>query len=87
MVDHSFCVLSVSEFTLTFSIPILLFPSETALFLAVAWEMLLLVVLNFYIARIKKENPIKLVSEHILLAIFVIVVSHFVGNLVAMAFE
>ena len=82
-----FTFLSASGFTLTFAIPILLFPFETALFLAIAWGMLLLVLLNFYIAKIRKENSIKLISEHILLAIFVIIVSHLVGNLIAMGFK
>ena len=82
-----FTFLSASGFTLTFAIPILLFPFETAVFLAIAWGMLPLILLNFYIAKIRKENPIKLISEHILLAIFVIIVSHLVGNLIAMGFK
>jgi len=82
-----FAFLSVSGFTLTFAIPILLFPLETAIFLDTAWGMLLLILLNFYIAKIRKENPIKLISEHVLLAIFVIIVSHLVGNLIAMEFN
>ncbi len=82
-----FTFLSAAGFTLTFTIPILFFPSETAVFLAIAWGMLLLILLNFYIAQIRKENPIKLVSEHILLAIFVVIVSYLVGNLVAMGFK
>jgi len=82
-----FTFLSVSGFTLTFAIPILLFPFETALFLAITWGMLLIILLNFYVAKIKKENPIKLVSEHISLAVFVIIVSHLVGNLIAMGFK
>jgi len=81
-----FAFLSVSGFTLTFVIPILLLPLETAVFLAIAWGMLLLTLLNFCVAKIRKENPIKLISEHILLAIFVIFVSHLVGNLIAMWF-
>lgn len=82
-----FAFLSVSGFTLTFAIPILLFSLETAVFLATAWGMLLLILLNFYIAKIRKENPIKLISEHILLATFVIIISHVVGSLIAMAFR
>jgi VIT1/CCC1 family predicted Fe2+/Mn2+ transporter len=78
-----FAFISVSGFTLTFAVPILLFPLETAVFLTIAWGMLLLVLLNFYIAKIRKENPIKLISEHVLLAIFVIIISQLVGNLVA----
>lgn len=82
-----FSFISVSGFTLTFAIPILLLPFETALFLAIAWGMLLLVLLNFNIAKIKKENPIKLISEHILLAIIVIILSHLVGNLIAIGLK
>jgi VIT1/CCC1 family predicted Fe2+/Mn2+ transporter len=82
-----FAFSSVSCFTLTFAIPILLFPWETAVVLAVAWGMLLLVLLNLYIAKIRKENPIRLISEHILLGIFVIILSHAVGSLVAMGFK
>ena len=82
-----FAFLSVSGFTLTFAIPILLFSLETAVFLAIAWGILLLILLNFYIAKIRKENPTKLISEHILLAIFVITVSHVVGGLVAVGFR
>jgi len=82
-----FAFLSVSGFTLTFAIPTLICPIETAVILTIAWGMLLLILLNFYIAKIRRENPIKLISEHILLAIFVIIASHLVGILIAMVFE
>lgn len=82
-----FAFLSVAGFTLTFAIPILIFPVETAVFLAIAWGILLLILLNFCVAKIRKENPVKLVFEHILLAIFVIIVSHLVGNLIAAGFK
>ena len=73
---------SVSGFCSTFAIPILLFPMKLAVFLAISWGMLLLVILNFYIARIKKERPLKLILQHILLAIFVIAISYEIGNLI-----
>ena len=76
-----FCV-SIS--TLTFAIPFLIFSIKTALFLAIGWGMSLLILSNLYIAKITKENPIKLIFEHILLAISVIIVSYLVGNLIAM---
>lgn len=82
-----FTFLAGCGFSLTFVIPILLFPIKTAVFVAIAWGMLLLILLNFHIGRIKKENPIKLISEHILLVVFVIIVSYLVGNLIAMVFE
>lgn len=73
---------SVSGFCSTFAIPILLFPMKLAVFLAISWGILLLVILNFYIARIKKERPLKLILQHILLAIFVIAISYEIGNLI-----
>jgi VIT1/CCC1 family predicted Fe2+/Mn2+ transporter len=82
-----FAFLSVSGFTLTFAVPILVFPLETAVFIAITWGMLLLTLLNFCVAKIRKENPLKLICEHISLAIFVIIVSHMVGSLIAMGFR
>lgn len=79
--------LSVSGFSLTFVIPVLIFPLKTAIFIAILWGILLLVVLNFYIAKIRKENPIKLIFEHVLLALFVIMISHWVGNLISKIFN
>lgn len=76
--------LSVTGFILTFAIPIWLFPLETAVFLAIAWGMLLLILLNFYIAKIRKAAPMKLIFEHVLLALFVIIISYWVGDLIAM---
>lgn len=78
--------ISVSGFTLTFAIPILFLPSYSAIVVAIVWGMLLLILLNLYIAKIRKENPMKLLLEHIFLAVVVIVISYFVGNLTAVAF-
>ncbi len=77
-----FTFLSVSGFCLTFAIPILLFPLRIAVFLAITWGMLLLVFINFYIAKIKGERAVKLIFQHILIAVFVIIVSYGVGNLI-----
>ena len=79
-----FTFLSVCGFSLTFVVPILIFPLKMAVFLAIGWGILLLILLNFYTAKIKKESPIKLISEHILLALFVIIISYLIGNLIAM---
>jgi VIT1/CCC1 family predicted Fe2+/Mn2+ transporter len=82
-----FAFLSVSGFILTFAIPILIFPPTSAILIAVCWGILLLVLLNFFIAKIKQENSTKLILEHVLLALFVIVISYGVGNLIAIWLE
>ncbi len=75
-----FTFLAVSGFTLTFAIPILIFPLKIAIFVAIFWGIFLLSFLNFYIAKVRKEKPIKLISEHIFLALFVIIISHLIGS-------
>ena len=78
-----FTFVSVTGIILTFAIPILIFPLKIAVPVAIGWGMSLLIVLNFSIAKAKKESPIKLISEHILLALFVIIVSYYAGCLIA----
>jgi VIT1/CCC1 family predicted Fe2+/Mn2+ transporter len=77
-----FTFLSVCGFTLSFAIPILLLELELAIHAAICWGMALLVSLNFFIARIRRERPFKLILEHLALAGFVILISHRVGGLV-----
>jgi VIT1/CCC1 family predicted Fe2+/Mn2+ transporter len=78
-----FTFLSVSGFILTFAVPLLLFPIETAVYIDIAWGLMLLILLNFQIAKITNRNPAKLISEHIILALFVIVVSNWIGTTIA----
>ncbi len=75
--------LSVAGFTLTFVIPVLTLPLNVAIPVAVAWGLFLLTVLNFIIAKIKSDNPAKLIFEHVALAVFVIIVSKYAGVLIA----
>lgn len=82
-ITTALCFISVCGFTLSLSIPILLFPLETAVPIAIAYGMLLLTIFNAYIAKIKNERPIKMILEHILIASFVIIISYFVGDLMA----
>jgi VIT1/CCC1 family predicted Fe2+/Mn2+ transporter len=79
----AFTFFSVCGFILTFAIPILLFPLETAIPIDIAWGMFLLIVFNFHIAKIKGENPIKIILEHVLIAVVVIIISYWIGNLIA----
>lgn len=75
--------LAVCGFILTFAIPILILELKNAIFVDIAWGFLLLILLNYYIAKVKKEDPVKLIFGHVLLAVFVVIVSYVVGDLIA----
>ncbi len=77
-----FTFLFVFGFILTFVIPILIFPLKTATFVAIVWGILLLILLNFGIAKLKGENSIRLIFEHVSLAFLVIFISYYTGNLI-----
>ena len=67
-------------FALTFVIPVLLFELSTAMVVAVFWGLLCLGILSYYVA--KKGEKIKVILEHLLIAVVVIIAPYFVGNLI-----
>jgi VIT1/CCC1 family predicted Fe2+/Mn2+ transporter len=82
-----FTFISVACFTLTFTIPVLLLSLRQAILVSIAWGAFLILALNFYIAKLRKESPVKQLTEHLLLTAFVIIVSYFIGGWIALAFR
>lgn len=66
-------------FALTFLIPILLFQLSTAIIVSIIWGMSLLSIFSFYIAREQKVRPCKVIIEHLVIAIIVIIITCYVG--------
>lgn len=69
-------------FALSFIIPILLFELNTAIIISLIWGLFLLTSFSFYLAKDKKLNPLKVIGEHVTIAILVILTTHFVGGLI-----
>jgi len=67
-------------FALIFIIPILLLKLETAVIVSAILGLLLLSIFSFYIAREKNLNPGKSVIEHLIIAVMVIFITHFIGK-------
>lgn len=78
--------LSKFVFALTFVIPVLLFSLSTAIFVSIMWGLLVLSILNYSIAAEQGANPWKMIAEHLVIALLVIVVTHFVGDWVSSVF-
>ena len=70
-------------FAATFVIPILLFELTTAIVVSIVWGLSLLGVFSFYIAKSQKEKPLKVIAEHLLIALVVIITTHYVGDWIA----
>ena len=70
-------------FSLTFVVPVLLFSLSTAIIISLIWGFSILIVLSCLLAKSKGEQAWKIVGEHILIAVIVIAITHWVGDWVA----
>ena len=67
-------------FALTFVIPVLFFRDlTTAVIVSVVWGLSVLSVLNYFIARKQKGSIWRPIFEHMIIALLVIVLTHFTG--------
>ena len=73
-------------FASTFIIPILILKLDIAIIVSVIWGLLLISVFSWYMAKFQKTSAIKIVSEHLIIAVVVIIITHYVGELIAILF-
>jgi hypothetical protein len=71
---------------LTFTAPILLLPMRTAIVVSVLWGLLLLGAVSFYVAKQRGVPPWPVVGEHVLIALVVVGIAHYLGQWIAGAF-
>jgi VIT1/CCC1 family predicted Fe2+/Mn2+ transporter len=70
----------------TFLVPVLFLPLQTAMMVGVAWGLSLLAVFSLYMAKDQGEKPWKVVGEHLLIAVVVIIITHNVGHWIGSTF-
>ena len=73
-------------FALTFIIPVLILSLRMAVITDIAWGFLLLIILNYKIAKRERINPIKVISSHLTIALLVIIITYFLGKGIAIIF-
>ena len=71
-------------FALTFVIPFLIFDLARAVYVSVAWGLIVLIAYNYRLAKRENKKPFRVISEHVLIAIVVVVITHYVGHIVAL---
>jgi len=75
--------LSKFVFALSFIVPILLLPLSSAVMVSVVWGLTLIAVFSYVIAKRQGASPHLVVGEHLVIAVFVIAVTHLIGDWVA----
>ena len=70
-------------FALTFAVPLFLLPLFTAIVVSLLWGLSILTFLSYFMAKAQGKRPWKIVGEHVLIAVVVIAITHWVGDWVA----
>lgn len=73
-------------FALTFVIPVVLLEFSTAMVVSVIWGLTMLGVFSFQIAREQKAKPWGVISEHLLIALIVVFITHYLGDWISKIF-
>lgn len=71
---------------LTFVVPVLLFTNSTAIIIGSFWGIFLLTIYSFYLAKRQKTSPLKVIGEHLAIAIIVIIITQLVGQWISKIF-
>lgn len=74
-------------FALTFVVPVLLLRLQSAVIISVCWGFLLLTVFSFKLAKEQEKDPWKIIGEHILIAITVIIITYYIGHWINLIFK
>jgi len=73
-------------FALTFLVPVVLFELSTAILIGMGYGFFLLALLSYAIAKDGAENSWKVVAEHLVIALIVVVLTHEVGDWISATF-
>jgi len=72
--------LSKFIFASTFVVPVLLFDLTVAVVISIIWGLALLGLFSYILAKEQKVKPLSVISEHLMIAIVVIVITHYIGD-------
>ncbi|MEO0255410.1 MAG: hypothetical protein ABIN20_08350 [candidate division WOR-3 bacterium] len=74
-------------FASTFILPVLFLKLNLAVIVNILWGFFVLTVISYILSRIQSENPLKVVSEHLIIGTLVVIISHFVGKVISQIFN
>jgi len=67
-------------FAMTFVVPVVFLSLPIAILISLVWGLSTLSLLSYVIAKSQNEPPWKIVGEHILIAVVVIAITHWLGD-------
>lgn len=74
------------SFSSVFIFPVLLLELQTAVIISIMVGLYLLFLISFFIARERKVKAWRVVGEHLVIAIVVIIITYYLGHLISLTF-
>jgi len=74
-------------FALTFIIPVLLLQLTTTIIISVIYGLSVLGVVSFYMAKRQKVESWKVILEHLVIVLIVIIITHYLGDWIGSVFK
>jgi vacuolar iron transporter family protein len=69
-------------FASMFMVPMLLFELDTAIYVSIGFGLALISLFSFYIGKSHEDGPWRVMLEHLLIAVVVVIATHYVGDFV-----
>lgn len=73
-------------FAILFTIPVLVLDLSTAILVSIIIGLSSLGLLSYYLSREEEKTAWKVVAEHLVIAIIVVITTHYIGDLIASTF-
>jgi vacuolar iron transporter family protein len=70
-------------FSATFLVPVIFLPMSSAIFISIIWGSIMLTLFSYILARQQNEKPLRVIGEHLLIILIVIILTHFIGKYIA----
>lgn len=74
-------------FASSFLLPVIFLPIKSAVIAALIWGMCILIGISYVIARDTKQKARSVVSEHLSIAVVVMIITYYLGQLIAKIFN
>jgi VIT1/CCC1 family predicted Fe2+/Mn2+ transporter len=74
-------------FSSSFIIPVLIFSLNMAILINIIWGFCVLIFVSYKIAREQDNKPLKVIFEHLIIALTVIVITHLLGHWISASFS
>lgn len=75
-----FTFLSKMLIALSFVIPLYFLDQSVHIFVCIVWGCFLIAVFSYYLARSQGKQPIRIIAEHLLITLLIVVIAHFLGG-------